>query len=56
MAEGKFTKQLTKLRCEECSSLNYRTRKNSKSVDRKIELKKFCKKCRKHTLHKESKK
>ena len=56
MAEGKFSKQLVKLRCDECGKLNYRTRKNKKSVDRKLELKKYCKHCQKHTLHKESKK
>ena len=56
MAEGKFTKQLVRLRCSECGKVNYQTRKNSKSVERKLEFKKFCKWCRKHTLHKESKK
>ena len=30
--------------------------KNKKSVERKIELKKFCKHCRKNTVHKEGKK
>ncbi|MCB9498317.1 MAG: 50S ribosomal protein L33 [Bacillales bacterium] len=39
--------------CEECSSRNYQIYKNSDSVNR-IELMKYCKKCNKRTLHKES--
>ncbi len=56
MAQGKFTEKLVKLRCEPCKKLNYYTRKNKKSVERKIELSKFCKWCRKHTKHKEVRK
>lgn len=56
MAKGKFSEKLIKLRCSVCKKLNYYTRKNKKTVERKIELKKFCKWCRKQTLHKEGKK
>ena len=56
MADSKFSKNLIKLRCSTCKSTNYYTRKNKKLVERKIELSKFCKKCRKHTSHKEAKK
>jgi large subunit ribosomal protein L33 len=28
---------------------------NKKNIDGKLQLKKYCKHCRKHTLHKESK-
>ncbi len=45
----------TKLQCSECKEINYFTPK-SKTVEGKLEMKKFCKKCRKHTVHKESKK
>jgi len=48
--------KLIKLRCADCKEINYYTRKNKKTVERKIELKKFCKKCRKQTAHKEMKK
>jgi large subunit ribosomal protein L33 len=48
-------KQLTKLQCSECKSINYFTNK-PKLTEGKLELKKFCKKCKKHTLHKEMKK
>jgi len=56
MADSKFSKNLIKLRCSTCKSTNYYTRKNKKLVERKIELSKFCSKCRKHTTHKEAKK
>ncbi|MBZ9572955.1 50S ribosomal protein L33 [Patescibacteria group bacterium] len=48
-------KAFIKLQCSECKRINYYTRK-SKNVEKKLELKKFCKFCRKHTLHKEMKK
>ncbi|MBU0723191.1 50S ribosomal protein L33 [Patescibacteria group bacterium] len=47
---------LIKLACTKCKSVNYWSRKNKKLVQRKIELNKFCKKCRTQTLHKEKKK
>lgn len=56
MPESKRTKNLIRLRCTVCKSTNYYTRKNKKLVERKIELSKFCRKCRKHTPHKEGKK
>ncbi|MDP1760187.1 MAG: 50S ribosomal protein L33 [Candidatus Woesebacteria bacterium] len=56
MAQGKFAEKLIKLRCNTCKHLNYFKRKNKKSVERKIELKKFCKWCRKHVIHKEVRK
>lgn len=48
--------QLIKLGCKNCKRVNYWTRKNKKLVTRKIELEKFCNACRKHTVHKETKK
>jgi large subunit ribosomal protein L33 len=48
--------RLIKLQCQECKSINYCTGKNKKTITKKIELKKHCKSCRKHTLHKETKK
>jgi len=43
------------LKCSECNSLNYTTSKNPMENKDKIELQKHCKKCRKTTLHKETK-
>ena len=40
------------LRCNECKQRNYNTKKNT--TDR-VELKKYCRFCRKHTLHSETK-
>ncbi|HDO23792.1 MAG TPA: 50S ribosomal protein L33 [bacterium] len=48
--------RLIKLKCSECNRINYWSRKNKKKVERKIELKKFCKWCRGHKIHKEVKK
>jgi large subunit ribosomal protein L33 len=42
------------LACGECKNRNYTTQKNKKQQER-LELKKFCPVCRKHTPHKEVK-
>ncbi|MDO8492058.1 MAG: 50S ribosomal protein L33 [bacterium] len=47
---------LIKLQCSICKRVNYWSRKNKKTVEKKIELKKFCNWCRKYILHKETKK
>jgi len=43
------------LECTVCNARNYRTNKETRGADR-LELKKFCRKERKHTPHKESRK
>jgi len=43
------------LECSVCHRRNYWTTKNIKTQKERLELKKYCKWCRKHTLHKESK-
>lgn len=43
------------LKCAECSEINYSTTKNSKTHTEKLEMKKFCPRDNKHTLHKEIK-
>jgi large subunit ribosomal protein L33 len=43
------------LKCTECKNKNYTTTRNRKNSKGKLELKKFCPTCGKHTLHKESK-
>jgi large subunit ribosomal protein L33 len=52
----KAQEKVIKLQCSACKRLNYHTQKNKKTVERKLEFKKFCKWCRKHTVHKETKK
>ncbi len=41
--------------CSECKRKNYSTTKNRKNTTSRLELKKYCKWCNKHTLHKEGK-
>ena len=40
--------------CVECKSRNYITRKNRRNDPDRIELKKFCPRCGKHTAHRET--
>lgn len=47
---------IVKLQCTVCKHINYYTRKNKKTVERKLEFNKYCPWCHKHTLHKEAKK
>lgn len=42
------------LECGECKQRNYRTTKNKKTVTNRLELRKYCKFCGKHTPHKET--
>ena len=43
------------LACQDCKQRNYNTTKNKKNDPDRIELQKYCKFCRKETLHKETK-
>jgi large subunit ribosomal protein L33 len=49
--------QFVKLQCSQCKKINYYTKKSKRmsSIGKKLELKKYCKHCKKHTLHKEIK-
>ncbi|PIU18474.1 MAG: 50S ribosomal protein L33 [Elusimicrobia bacterium CG08_land_8_20_14_0_20_44_26] len=47
--------QTIALRCSVCKSKNYFFRVNKKKKTDKLELKKYCSKCRKRTLHKQAK-
>ncbi len=41
--------------CQECKRKNYTTNKNKRRTPDKLQLKKYCNACRRHTLHKEAK-
>ena len=41
--------------CTECKERNYTTEKSRKNDQGRIEFKKYCSRCRKHTLHREAK-
>ena len=46
---------MIKLQCITCKLINYFSKKNKKKLKERLELKKFCKKCTAHQLHKETK-
>lgn len=46
---------MIKFECTDCKRINYYSRKNKKLIKTRLELKKFCEHCGKHTLHKENK-
>jgi large subunit ribosomal protein L33 len=43
------------LACTDCKRRNYSTTKNRKKSSERLEINKFCRSCRKHTAHRESK-
>ncbi|MCD6270796.1 50S ribosomal protein L33 [bacterium] len=55
---AKKKKSFVKLKCSECGQINYYTHKSqrTRTLGKKLALKKFCKRCRKHTKHTEVKK
>jgi len=55
MAAKKQIVELIALQCTECKRRNYSTSKNRKTMQEKLELSKYCKWCKKHTPHKETK-
>jgi large subunit ribosomal protein L33 len=48
-------REIITLQCGDCKERNYSTTKNRKTTPDRLELKKFCSRCRKHTTHKEVK-
>ncbi|MCS6956355.1 MAG: 50S ribosomal protein L33 [Patescibacteria group bacterium] len=52
----KGSRILIGLVCEVCKSVNYVVTKNKLTVTTPIKLKKYCRKCKKHQIHKETKK
>ena len=47
--------EIITMACPECKERNYSTTKNKKNDPERLELKKYCRRCRKHTPHKEVK-
>jgi large subunit ribosomal protein L33 len=50
----KDKKNIIALACEECKEVNY-TQFKSNNFKEKLIINKYCKKCKKHTNHKETK-
>ncbi|KKR48720.1 MAG: 50S ribosomal protein L33 [Candidatus Magasanikbacteria bacterium GW2011_GWC2_40_17] len=46
---------LIKLECTVCKRVTYHSHKNKKILKNRLELKKYCRHCKKHNLHKETK-
>jgi large subunit ribosomal protein L33 len=44
-----------KLECTVCKTVTRRSHKNKKALKERLELSKYCRRCRKNTLHKETK-
>ncbi|MBW2062259.1 MAG: 50S ribosomal protein L33 [Deltaproteobacteria bacterium] len=43
------------LACTDCKQRNYSTTKNKRRTPGRLELKKYCRFCHKHTVHRETK-
>ncbi|MBI5197498.1 MAG: 50S ribosomal protein L33 [Nitrospirae bacterium] len=48
-------RDIVTLACTDCKERNYTTSKNKRTTTDKLEMKKYCPSCRKHTGHKETK-
>ncbi|MFA6013059.1 MAG: 50S ribosomal protein L33 [Desulfobacteraceae bacterium] len=46
---------IVSLSCTECKRKNYSTTKNKRTTPDKLEFKKYCRFCKTHTPHKETK-
>ena len=48
-------RQYKTLKCSECGEENYREQRNVKNTTERLEMNKYCTRCKKHTVHKEKK-
>lgn len=55
MAKKNENREFVTLVCNECKNESRKTSKNKKNTPDRLELKKFCKVCKKTTDHKEKK-
>jgi len=51
----KGPRKMVSMQCSECKEINYHTSKNKQNTPDRLELMKYCRKCKKKTLHKEMK-
>ncbi|HZT95639.1 MAG TPA: 50S ribosomal protein L33 [Chloroflexota bacterium] len=54
MPKQKENRNPVTLACNECKERNYTTSKNRKNNTERLELAKFCPRCRRHTAHRET--
>ncbi|RMB00241.1 MAG: 50S ribosomal protein L33 [Aquificota bacterium] len=50
-----MAREIITLVCTECKRKNYTTTKNKRKHPDRLELRKYCRFCRKHTIHREAK-
>ncbi|MEK7281724.1 MAG: 50S ribosomal protein L33 [Chloroflexota bacterium] len=55
MAKKSEASVLVYLACPQCRERTYVTTKNKRNDPQRLELKKYCPRCRVHTLHREGK-
>jgi large subunit ribosomal protein L33 len=55
MAGKKDVRPVIALACSQCKQRNYMTEKNRRNDSGRLELKKYCPRCRTHTVHRETK-
>ncbi len=51
----KAVRMIITLACSECQDRNYTSTKNRRNDPGRLELSKYCLRCRTHTLHRETK-
>lgn len=56
MAKKKGGREIVALVCTNCKSQNYVTMRNKINMEGKLNIKKYCKNCKKHLPHKEKSK
>ena len=54
MAKGKGDRLIVTLGCTECRERTYTSSKNRRNDPDRLELRKFCPRCREHQLHRET--
>lgn len=53
-SEVQCLRVIVTMACTECKERNYTTTKNKKNDPNRLEFKKYCPTCRRHTLHRET--
>ncbi|MGD8457838.1 MAG: 50S ribosomal protein L33 [Anaerolineales bacterium] len=54
MSGRRGNRPVVTMECTECKERNYTTEKNRRNDPNRIEFKKYCPRCRHHTLHRET--
>ncbi|MGA9397066.1 MAG: 50S ribosomal protein L33 [Anaerolineaceae bacterium] len=54
-SKKKDVRPVITLACSECKERTYTTEKNRRNDPNRMEMNKYCPRCKKHTLHRETK-